>query len=108
MLLVITEVVRQQRAMYETQTQRIDDRIVSIVLRCINRGQVALRDFDGWKPTLKSLPFLVRETLQTDFEKKLSAEIEEVPFRDAIARQVQQMARFILGEVEAFDGIEWK
>ncbi len=30
MLLVITEVVRQQRVMYETKTQRIDDRIVSI------------------------------------------------------------------------------
>jgi hypothetical protein len=108
MLMIITEVMRQQRAMYETQTQRIDDRIVSIVLRCINRGQVALKDFDGWKSTLESLPFLVRETLQADFEKKLSAEIKGVPFRDAIARQVQQMARFILGEVEAFDGIEWK
>jgi hypothetical protein len=45
-----------------------------------HRGQVALKDFDGWKPTLKSLPFLVRETLQSDFEKKLSAEIEGVPF----------------------------
>jgi CRISPR-associated endonuclease Cas1 len=80
----------------------------AVVLRCINRGQVSLKDFDGWKPTLKSLPFLVRGAIQSYFEKRLSAEIEGVPFRDAIGHQAQQMARFVLGEVEAFDGLEWK
>jgi CRISP-associated protein Cas1 len=80
----------------------------AVVLRCINRGQVALKDFDGWKPILKSLPFLVREKLQADFEKKLNAEIGGVQFREAIARQAQQLARFLLGEAEAFEGLEWK
>ena len=45
MLLVITEVVRQQRAMYETKTQRIDDRIVSITqphVRPIVRGKAGV------------------------------------------------------------------
>jgi hypothetical protein len=45
MLLVITEVVRQQRAMYETRTQRIDDRIVSITqphVRPIVRGKAGV------------------------------------------------------------------
>lgn len=45
MLLVITEVVRQQRVMYETKTQRIDDRIVSITqphVRPIVRGKAGV------------------------------------------------------------------
>jgi transposase, IS5 family len=45
MLLVITEVMRQQRAMYETKTQRIDDRIVSITqphVRPIVRGKAGV------------------------------------------------------------------
>jgi transposase, IS5 family len=45
MLLVITEVARQQRAMYETKTQRIDDRIVSITqpqVRPIVRGKAGV------------------------------------------------------------------
>jgi transposase, IS5 family len=45
MLLVITEVVRQQRAMYETKTQRIDDRIVSLTqphVRPIVRGKAGV------------------------------------------------------------------
>jgi len=45
MLLVITEVVRQQRAMYQTKTQRIDDRIVSITqphVRPIVRGKAGV------------------------------------------------------------------
>lgn len=45
MLLVITEVGRQQRAMYETKTQRIDDRIVSITqphVRPIVRGKAGV------------------------------------------------------------------
>jgi transposase, IS5 family len=45
LLLVITEVVRQQRAMYETKTQRVDDRIVSITqphVRPIVRGKAGV------------------------------------------------------------------
>jgi transposase, IS5 family len=45
MLLVITEVMRQQRVMYETKTQRIDDRIVSITqphVRPIVRGKAGV------------------------------------------------------------------
>jgi transposase, IS5 family len=45
LLLVITEVVRQQRAMFETKTQRIDDRIVSIAqphVRPIVRGKAGV------------------------------------------------------------------
>jgi transposase, IS5 family len=45
MSLVITEVVRQQRVMYETKTQRIDDRIVSITqphVRPIVRGKAGV------------------------------------------------------------------
>lgn len=80
----------------------------AVVLRCINRGQVALKDFDGWQPTLNSLPFRVRETIQADFEMKLSAEIEGVTFRDEIALQAQQMARFVLGEIGEYQALEWK
>jgi transposase, IS5 family len=45
LLLVISEVVRQQRAMYQTKTQRIDDRIVSIAqphVRPIVRGKAGV------------------------------------------------------------------
>jgi transposase, IS5 family len=45
MLLVVTEVQRQQRAMFETKTQRIDDRIVSITqphVRPIVRGKAGV------------------------------------------------------------------
>ena len=80
----------------------------SVVLRCINRGQVALKDFDGWKPTLKSLPFQVRETLQANFEKKLSAVAGGQLFRDAINSQAQRLALFVVDEVQEFEALEWK
>jgi CRISPR-associated endonuclease Cas1 len=80
----------------------------SVVLRCINRGRVALKDFDEWKPSLKSVPFRVREILQQDFEKKLCDEVGGVLVRDAIGLQFQQWAQYLLAEIEAFDALEWK
>ncbi len=79
----------------------------SVVLRCINRGQVALKDFDEWKPSLKSIPFQVREVLQSDFEKKMCSVVGGVPFRDEIVIQAQRFARFLL-EGGEFDALEWK
>jgi CRISP-associated protein Cas1 len=81
--------------------------VEAVVLRCIIRGQVSLKDFDGWKPSLKSVPAKVRETLQIDFEKKLCAEVAGVSFRDAIALQAQKLARFLL-EGGEFEALEWK
>jgi CRISP-associated protein Cas1 len=82
--------------------------IDSVVLRCINRQQVALKDFDGWQPTLKSLPFSVGEMMKKDFEKKLSGKIERMVFRDAIALQTQKLAEYLLGEIEEFTPLEWR
>jgi CRISP-associated protein Cas1 len=80
----------------------------SVVLRCINRQQVALKDFDGWQPTLKSLPFSVGEMMKKDFEKKLCGKIEGMVFRDAIALQTQNLAEYLLGEIGEFTPLEWR
>ena len=80
----------------------------AVVVRCINRGQVALKDFDGWKPSLKSVPFRVREILQEDFEKKLCGVVGGGLVRDAIRFQAQQLAQYLLAEIEEFHPLEWK
>jgi CRISP-associated protein Cas1 len=76
----------------------------AIVLRCINRGQVALKDFDGWKPSLKSLPFSIREVLLESFQRKMSEsfsyrEFEKISYQDAIAAQAEQLRQFIAGDI---------
>jgi transposase, IS5 family len=58
LLLVITEVARQQRAMYEAKTRRIDDRIVSLTqphVRPIVRGKAGMPVEFGAKLSLSCI-----------------------------------------------------
>jgi CRISP-associated protein Cas1 len=79
-----------------------------IVLRCINRGQVSLKDFDAWQPSLKSLPQGVREILHVEFEKKLGKAIAGLLWREALTFQVLHLVQFLLGKTTQFNAFEWK
>jgi CRISPR/Cas system-associated endonuclease Cas1 len=85
----------------------------AIVLRCINRGHVALKDFEGWKPSLSSMPFSVREVLLESFQRKMSESFSyqescQISYQDAIAAQVEQLRQFIVEEISEYRPIQRK
>jgi CRISP-associated protein Cas1 len=86
----------------------------AVVLRCIRRQQVSLKDFDGWHVQSSRLPSGVSQVLVHQLNKKMSARFT-LPVADriltnqeAILFQCQQLASYLLGSIQYFCPISAK
>jgi CRISP-associated protein Cas1 len=78
----------------------------AVVIRCINRQQIALKDFDG-QP--RSLPRPVVRTLAKEFERKMGERFTYplsdgviCTYQEAIEVQARQLALYLIGAIPEF------
>lgn len=80
----------------------------AIVLRAINRRQVALKDFDEWAVGSEAVPPLVRETLVREYAKKMGESFVipytklKVSYQEMMVFQARQLAEYLSGNVREF------
>ena len=80
----------------------------AIVLRAINRRQVALKDFDEWQPSTKRVPERVRQVLVSGYEKKMAEQFTipytslRVSYQEMMLFQSRQLAAYLLEQVPDF------
>lgn len=85
----------------------------AVVINVINRGQVALKDFDDWNEG-DALPPIVVKALTKTFDQKMRARFQyphlnfSCSYQEAIYVQVKQYYMYLLGEIDNYYCFELK
>lgn len=84
----------------------------AVVISAINKGQIALKDFDDWNEADRLLPPRVIKILQRAFEQKMKGKFQyphldfSCSYQEAIYVQVQQYSLYLLHEIDNYYCIE--
>lgn len=80
----------------------------AIVLRTINRNQIALKDFDNWEPSQQKIPLRVRQLLTAEYQTKMSDIFRmlytelRISYQEMMAFQCKQLAEYLSQNINNF------